>query len=215
MKRFFNILFKIILILTIAICGVVIFFNVTHIYYQVKGPSMAPTLNSGVEGQETVKDYVFVSKIKGYGRGDIIVLKKEDENKDIIKRVIAVGGDKLKIENINGYNRIVIIFAGESQSRVLDEPYLPSYDANEYILDYFNGLLNNESLNINADENGFVTIPENEIFFLGDNRSRSDDSLDSNFTAPVSNVVGKVDYIVYGGENPIWQVISQIFGGGK
>ncbi len=63
------------------------------------------------------------------------------------------------------------------------------------------------------DANGFYTIPDDCIFYLGDNRGGSEDC-SQNGPNLKSRVIGKVDYIAYGNKHIYWQVIKQIFGGG-
>ena len=203
---------SILLCLFLAICAVAIFFNVTHKYYIVYGPSMTPTLNNGVIATKESKDGVFVSTIKGFNRGDIVVLDKnfEVENeaeKYVIKRVIAMAGDKIKIEEINGVNRVVVIVDGRYS--VLDEPYLESYDVNRLLKNNFEEMV--KKLSLAVDVNGFLTIEKDHIFLLGDNRLNSNDS-SSYGPKHKDGVVGKVDYIIYNNTNLYGQVISQFFG---
>ena len=69
----------------------------------VRGDSMYSTLEEG--------DYLIINrmsyKFKEPKRGDIIVfesdLQQEDGSKDLVKRVIGVSGDKVKIENSKVY----------------------------------------------------------------------------------------------------------------
>lgn len=81
----------------------------------VKGYSMYPTLNE--------YDYLIINKIPYMmhepERGDIVVFKShlqtvEGKDKDLIKRVIGVAGDKIKIENGE------VFVNGEK----LEEPYI-------------------------------------------------------------------------------------------
>ena len=195
----------------VVLCFLVIFFNLTHEYHVISGASMTPTLNN-----HSTVDGVFVSKIKGYGRGDILVVNKgvKDSNGQdifVIKRLIALAGDKITVKEINGEFRIVLIYAGENEQIVLDEPYLDGYVQNASLYTKFNNTI--LELNYTLDENGFFTVPEGEIFLLGDNRLVSQDS-STYGTKSQSLVVGVVDYIVYGNTNPYWQVLQQIFGGG-
>ena len=105
-------------------------------------------------------DYLFVSKqaYKLFGNdpatGDIIVFKSElttatGQNKLLIKRVIAVGGDTIAIHGG------VVYLNGEA----LDEEYTKD------------GYTNTE-----MDE---ITVPEGYVFAMCDNRQNSADSLDS------------------------------------
>lgn len=129
----------------------------------VNGQSMYPTLDHN--------DYLIINRMAyKFGepsKGDIIVfstnLKQENgENKDLVKRVIAVEGDHLKIENSNVY------INGE----LIDEPYIHE--------NYTEGFVD-------------MTIPEDMIFAMGDNRENSKDSRMSDVgLVPEDHVMGKV-----------------------
>lgn len=206
-----RIMFRIVISLLIVVCSIIIFFNATHSYYVVYGPSMTPTLNEGVLYPSESKDGVFVSKIKSYTRGDIVVAKRNDEEtqKYVIKRIIAIGGDKIKIELIEGVNRVVLIKNGENESVVLDEEYIDNYEINKYLLDSFNSMIINCGYTL--DENGYLLIEKDCVFYLGDNRINSKDSSSYGMVLK-KDIVGKVDYIVYGNTNMYGQVIQQFFG---
>lgn len=129
----------------------------------VNGQSMYPTLDHN--------DYLIINRMAyKFGepsKGDIIVfstnLKQENgENKDLVKRVIAVEGDHLKIENSNVY------INGE----LIDEPYIHE--------NYTEGAVD-------------ITVPEDMIFAMGDNRENSKDSRMSDVgLVPEDHVMGKV-----------------------
>lgn len=211
-KKWLSVLSKVLFVLILLVCSVVIFFNLSHEYYDVLGPSMSPTINEGVVGESEKKDGVFVSKIKSIVRGDIVVAKKISQNSSayhVIKRVIALGGDKIKIENIDGVNRIVLIKAGENAETIVEEKYLKNYSLNSTLKTEFDNMIIECELQV--DESGFLSIPSDSVFYLGDNRQSSIDSADY---GPVnrSNIVGKVDYIIYGNTNIYGQVIQQFFG---
>ncbi|MBQ7885096.1 MAG: signal peptidase I [Clostridia bacterium] len=194
----------------VAVCFVVIFFNLTHEYHVISGESMTPTLNANST------DGVFVSKIKGYGRGDIIVVNKGEKDEHgndilVIKRLIAMAGDKICIKEINGEYRIIIVYAGQDEQTVLDEPYLSGYEQNASLMANFNYMITKNGYELDSD--GFFEIPQEEIFYLGDNRLVSKDC-STYGTKKQSLVIGVVDYIVYGNTNPYGQVLKQVFGGG-
>ena len=88
------------IMLTIMILSNHVFLNV-----QVLGPSMEPTLQSN--------DVLIANRIKKAQRFSIIIIKGEKEDW-LIKRVIGVGGDTVKIEG--GY----VYVNGE----LIEEPYL-------------------------------------------------------------------------------------------
>ena len=62
---------------------------------RVKGVSMAPSVNDG--------DRVIICRLAGYaglyGRGDLVVFDGDAYSENMIKRVIAVGGDTLRISD--------------------------------------------------------------------------------------------------------------------
>ena len=127
----------------------------------VYGDSMNPTLSSG--------DVVFTQKIstyfKSYKRGDIVVLdganmEGYNSKEYLIKRVVGLPGETVKIENGNVY-----IKSGDgSDFYQLVENYLPS-GVKTTMMD-------------NGIKKGYneITLGENEYFCLGDNRPVSNDS---------------------------------------
>jgi len=118
--------------------------NYNFMYVEVDGASMNKTLND--------KDVLCVNKRIKAGYGDIIIIDKVKHNTSggydyLIKRVIAVGGDTVKIEDEKVYRNGVL----------LDEPY--AYFGAGTPLDYAE-----------------TEIPDGYVFYLGDNRRNSSDS---------------------------------------
>lgn len=118
-------------------------FVVTHTY--VPTGSMIPTI--------AIDDHLMINRIPLYYRdpkpGEIVVFHQE---KELIKRVIAVPGDILDIKDGNVY------INGEQ----LDEPYL-----NEP----------NSTYAFMMDEDALpLTMPKDRYFMMGDNRNNSEDS---------------------------------------
>lgn len=136
---------------------------------QVVGASMQHSFEDG--------DRILASKIaykfEEPKRHDVIVFKAP-KNKDVnyIKRVIAVPGDRMMISDnavyVNGVK--------------LDEPYV----ASKTIL--YPGWFLRDGLEI--------TIPENHVFAMGDNRSQSSDCREFG-PVPMDDVVGKVVYRLF------------------
>lgn len=95
--------------------------------------------------------------VKDPKRGEIVVFKyPEDPSKDFIKRVVAVAGDTVKIENkqlfVNGQPVPKEEYAVYKDSRILPE----GYGARDNLTER--------------------TVPENSLFVMGDNRDNSHDS---------------------------------------
>ncbi len=118
--------------------------------FWIPSPSMVPTLEVG--------DRVLVNKLAyklhDVHRGDVVVFTRppaarngtDSEIKDLIKRVVAVGGDT--IEGRDG--RVYV------NGELIDEPYLEPGTRTETLPP--------------------MTIPEGQVFVMGDNRENSEDS---------------------------------------
>lgn len=130
---------------------------------------------------------VFLSPPKG-GAG--VAHAAEDDNRiDLIKRVIAVGGDTVEIRNKKLYVN------GE-----------PVDDAHAKFLDS-----RHQSVPT-RDNFGPVTVPEGKIFCLGDNRDHSHDSRYWGF-ADVKDVKGKATFIYWSrasGSLPRWERFGKV-----
>jgi signal peptidase I len=123
-------------------------FIITFLYQPVKveGTSMLPMLQN--------EDRLFINKmayrVGEIHRGDVVVfLYPHDHTKSYIKRVIAVGGDDLRIDHGQVY----------VNGRALKESYVP--------------------LRFTDDRSQpDMVIPAHEYFMMGDHRSISSDSRD-------------------------------------
>ena len=106
-------------------------------------------------------------------RGDVIVFKSEllDENekpKNLIKRIIALPGETIEIKGGEVY----------IDGQMLQEDYLPG-----------------EAISGEMDA---VTVPEGQLFVMGDNRECSEDSRSPRVgTIEQSTIVGKVIVRLY------------------
>lgn len=114
----------------------------------------------GIKGSSMVptfenRDSVIISNLFFTPQyGDVVVLRKDTFQKEpIIKRVIATEGQTIDIDFTAG-----IVYV---DGKALDEPYV------------------NSPTNNQLDFTGKVTVPENCVFVMGDNRNDSTDSRSS------------------------------------
>jgi signal peptidase I len=129
-------------VVSLAIAAFIIVFLYQPV--KVEGTSMLP----GLEDQERIFINKFVYRFESVTRGDIVVFHYPyDPSKSYIKRVIAVPGDRVRIDEGQVY----------VNDQRLREPYVPS--------DYRDERSYPE-----------ITIPTGKFFVLGDHRSLSNDS---------------------------------------
>lgn len=111
-----------------------------------------------------------------------------DEN-NLVKRVIATGGQTVECRNESGQGVTV-------DGRPLNEPYVDrSLQTGETGLE-------DTGVSCYGEDFGPITVPEGNVWVMGDNRSYSADSrfhTEDEFhgTVPVSDIRGKVRFIVY------------------
>jgi signal peptidase I len=144
----------------------------------VDGPSMQPNFHTG----ERVIVNEILYKIRQPERGEVIVFHVPEENRDFIKRVIAVPGDTVTVDGdvvkVNG--------------KPIEEPYIQNAiqeahaKGEEYnsLMDFPNGM------------NQETKVPEGKIFVMGDNRSNSTDSRKLGFI-DLKEVIGRADVIFW------------------
>ncbi|MBN8207457.1 signal peptidase I [Bacillus sp. NTK071] len=160
------------LVIAFILAGAVRYFIFAPIV--VDGESMMPTLQD--------RDRMIVNKIS-YNIGDAerfdIVVFEAPEGKDYIKRVIGLPGDTVE------YKEDTLYVNGEP----IEEPYLEPYK---------NDLLDG-NLTYDFDLSGVTgqkTVPEGQLFVMGDNRQHSKDSRSIGFV-PIEKVVGEANVIFW------------------
>ena len=132
-------------------------------------------------------------------RGDVVVFRfPDDPTRDFIKRCIALPGDRVELRDKT------VIVNGEAQD---ESGWVFHRDERTYPRSIF---LSEEYRY--RDNFGPLTVPEDEFFFLGDNR---DDSSDSRFwgTVPGRFIKGRavLVYWSFEGESPsaVWPGLAK------
>ncbi|CAM5526175.1 signal peptidase I [Streptomyces spiroverticillatus] len=140
--------------------------------YTVPSDSMTPTINTG--------DRVLAQRISGdeVRRGDVVVFTDEVWGAmPMVKRVVGVGGDKVVC--CDKQNRLQL------NGKALDETYLPAASRQGTAVTSFS-----------------ATVPEGELFLLGDERRTSVDSRghlgdSTHGTVPLARVDARVDAVAW------------------
>jgi signal peptidase I len=145
-------------------------FIITFLYQpvRVEGTSMQP----GLRDQDRLFIDKFFFRFEKIGRGDVVVFHyPRDPEKSYIKRVIALPGDTIRINQgrvfINGFP--------------IEEPYVP---------------LRYEDTRSMAE----MTVPPGEFFVMGDHRSISSDSRDFG-PVDRDLIYGKAEFIYWPADN--------------
>ncbi len=128
--------------------------------------------------------------IRGPVAGDVIIFKfPNDPEIDYIKRCIATGGQVVEIRN----KKVFV-----DQEPFLSDSLNPNIKHEDPdIIGYHEGYENVYPAGAGSRDNyGPVTVPENYVFVLGDNRDRSYDSRKWGFV-PVDHIIGKAMMIYW------------------
>lgn len=145
-----------------ALIAVVVVFTVFFRVVGVSGDSMCNTLMNNDR-------LILITQFYSLERGDIVVLYREGEE-PYIKRVIALEGDTIDIDDESGQ----VLLNGE----VLDEPYI------------------RDGITPSLGFDGPYTVKKGEIFAMGDNRMWSLDSRQLGVFA-VDEVVGEAAFRLF------------------
>jgi signal peptidase I len=146
------------------------FFIITFLYQpvRVEGTSMLPRLGD----QDRLFINKFVYHFAEIHRGDVVVFHyPRDPQKSYIKRVIAVPGDELRIDDGRTY----------INGRLLPEPYVP------------------RRFHDSRSQDAMVIQPD-QYFVMGDHRSISSDSRDFG-PVPRDLIYGKASFVYWPAED--------------
>jgi len=152
--------------------------------------SVVPT--ASMEGTILVGDHLFMDKLlygpeiplvhwrlpvlKSIHRGDIIVFRyPKDVKETFLKRVTALGGDRLEIKD-------GVLYVN---SQPVVEPYA----------------VHHAPVHSPLESWGPTVVPEGKLFVMGDNRDNSSDSRDWGFV-PMSNVIGEPLFVYWSYDAP-------------
>lgn len=156
---------------------------------EISGASMKPTFNANITiKNDPLNEMAVYKPYKSYTYGDVII--SNHNGTLVIKRIIAMSGDRVKIDEING--EYCILLNGE----VLDEPYIDyRYALNVQNKIRFESLYNDDKFGCKKyfDNEGYLVIPEGYFFYVGDNRTNSSDCIEYG-PQPMSDIQGKVVY---------------------
>jgi len=160
-RRFWKIIKNTIYTLIIIAAIAVLITTLVLPVLQIAGTSMEPTLNNG--------DIVVLLKTSKLHYGDLCGFSYS--NKILIKRVIAMPGDTVVIDESGN-----VIVNGE----ILDEPYITDKGLGECDIEFP------------------FTVPENTYFLMGDHRTTSIDSRSTVIGCiPTEQIVGKLFFRVW------------------
>ena len=161
-------LFEIVETLVLTLIIFVVIQNFVAQSFKVQQQSMEHTLEPD--------QYVLVDKLTPrvdiYKRGDIVVFTPpadwtQDDGTPFIKRVIGVGGDEVEVKDgevyVNGTALVELYLYADAPG----DPPQPT-----------------------TSSQGSWTVPEGELFLMGDHRANSADSR-SFGTVPISHIIGR------------------------
>lgn len=184
LRRIYSILIDLIETLVIAGAIFVVIYAFLFRPFQVNGDSMYPNYHNG----EYILTNLISLRVSKLDRGDVIVFQSPtDKEKDFIKRIIGVPGDKVMVKEGDVYL---------NGSKLDESSYLAS------TVKTYGGAFLSDGLE--------KTVTENSYFVLGDNRSASSDSREWGLV-PHEKMIGK-SFFVYWPVNQARVVKKGVYG---
>lgn len=164
----------------LAIAGLLVFVIRWFLFapFIVDGPSMQPNFETG----ERLIVNKILYDIRAPKRGEVVVFYVPEEDRDFIKRVIGVPGDKIRLEGDELY------INGER----FEEPYIKEAIEEARKSGEFYNLGENFPNSLVPEE----TVPEGMILAFGDNRRNSKDGRMIGYV-PYDRVIGRADVIFW------------------
>jgi signal peptidase I len=146
------------------------------------------------------KQPLYLMKRDPPSRGDVVVfLYPKDENIYYIKRVVGIAGDQIELKNKTLYinqkevgQMSLSAEASKSQFESLNDPKYTqaTFDLYSEHLDRVDHLVMLDKTHFLGETFGPITVPEGQLFVMGDNRDMSNDSRFWGFV-PLDNVKGR------------------------
>lgn len=192
-------------------------FNILLTPFSVTGASMYPTLNE--DDSEETSDVVYIASATSFDVGDIIVMHADNythENTFYIKRVVATAGDTIQFVRADNHvytdqttGTPLGLFYLYVNGEMMKETYInDETEDSDYTM--FLRLDNTEEIYFNTiNRSEKITVPENHVYVLGDNRRVSNDSKYFGCVC-IDDIVGKVKIHRAYGENLFSAIFNSI-----